>query len=105
MYMSPEQLAAEELTGLSDLFSLGVTLYELLAGEVPFKATNIAVLMSKITGEDALPVANRRAGIPPKGQYRSIGIVKGDVILKEPWRLRDLSWPCVRFFGRCALSE
>jgi eukaryotic-like serine/threonine-protein kinase len=65
MYMSPEQLGAEDLTGLSDLFSLGVTLYELLAGEVPFKATNIAVLMSKITSEEPVPVSNRRAGIPP----------------------------------------
>ncbi|MEE8220709.1 MAG: protein kinase, partial [Woeseiaceae bacterium] len=46
MYMSPEQLNAEDLTGHSDLFSLGVTLYELLTGEVPFTATNIAVLMT-----------------------------------------------------------
>ncbi len=65
MYMSPEQLGAEDLTGLSDLFSLGVTLYELLVGEVPFKATNIAVLMTKITTEDPAPVSPRRAGIPP----------------------------------------
>jgi len=65
MYMSPEQLGAEDLTGLSDLFSLGVTLYELLIGEVPFKATNIAVLMTKITTEDPAPVSSRRAGIAP----------------------------------------
>ncbi len=65
MYMSPEQLGAEDLTGLSDLFSLGVTLYELLVGEVPFKASNIAVLMTKITTEDPSPVSSRRAGIPP----------------------------------------
>jgi serine/threonine-protein kinase len=65
MYMSPEQLGAENLTGLSDLFSLGVTLYELLVGEVPFKATNIAVLMTKITTEDPAPVSTRRRGIPP----------------------------------------
>ncbi len=64
MYMSPEQLGAEPLTGLSDLFSLGVTLYELLCGDVPFKATNIAVLMTKITSEDPPPIAGRRAGIP-----------------------------------------
>jgi len=64
MYMSPEQLGAENLTGLSDLFSLGVTLYELLTGEVPFKASNIAVLMTKITTEEATPIAHRRAGIP-----------------------------------------
>ncbi|HEX9852009.1 MAG TPA: serine/threonine-protein kinase, partial [Woeseiaceae bacterium] len=65
MYMSPEQLNAEPLTGLSDLFSLGVTLYELITGEVPFKATNIAVLMTKITTEDPAPVSNRRPGVPP----------------------------------------
>ena len=65
MYMSPEQLNAETLTGHSDLFSLGVTLYELLTGEVPFKASNIAVLMTKITTEDPTPVSNRRAGVPP----------------------------------------
>lgn len=65
MYMSPEQLNAEPLTGLSDLFSLGVTLYELITGEVPFKATNIAVLMTKITTENPAPVSNRRPGVPP----------------------------------------
>lgn len=65
MYMSPEQLNAEDLTGHSDLFSLGVTLYELLTGEVPFKANNIAVLMTRITTEDPTPVSNRRAGVPP----------------------------------------
>ncbi|MCH7833535.1 MAG: serine/threonine protein kinase, partial [Proteobacteria bacterium] len=65
MYMSPEQLGAENLTGHSDLFSLGVTLYELLAGEVPFKASNIAALMTKITTDHPTPVSTRRAGIPP----------------------------------------
>ena len=63
--MSPEQLSADTLTGHSDLFSLGVTLYELLVGEVPFKATNIAVLMTKISTEDPAPVSNRRPGVPP----------------------------------------
>ncbi|MBT8093062.1 MAG: serine/threonine protein kinase [Gammaproteobacteria bacterium] len=65
MYMSPEQLGAEDITGLSDLFSLGVTLYELLIGEAPFQATNIAVLMTKITTDDPEPLTNRRRGIPP----------------------------------------
>jgi len=63
MYMSPEQLNAEPITGHSDLFSLGVTLYELLTGEVPFKAPNIAVLMTKITSDDPPPVSGRRSGV------------------------------------------
>ena len=79
MYMSPEQLGAEELTGHSDLFSLGVTLYELLAGEVPFQATNIAVLMTKITTEDAAPISQRRAGIPP-----SVDAVLAKTLAKRP---------------------
>lgn len=79
MYMSPEQLGAEELTGLSDLFSLGVTLYELLTGEVPFKASNIAVLMTKITTEDASSVSNCRAGIPP-----SVDAVLAKAMAKRP---------------------
>ena len=79
MYMSPEQLGAEKLTGLSDLFSLGVTLYELLVGEVPFKASNIAVLMTKITTEDPAPVASRRAGVPP-----SVDAVLAKALAKRP---------------------
>ena len=79
MYMSPEQLGAEELTGHSDLFSLGVTLYELLAGEVPFQATNIAVLMTKITTEQAAPISNRRSGIP-----RTIDAVLAKAMAKRP---------------------
>ena len=79
MYMSPEQLGAEDLTGHSDLFSLGVTLYELLAGEVPFKATNIAVLMTKITTEDPAPISKRRTGIPP-----SVDAVLAKALAKRP---------------------
>lgn len=79
MYMSPEQLSAEDLQGHSDLFSLGVTLYELLAGEVPFKATNIAVLMTKITTEEASPISHIRAGIPP-----NVDAVLAKALAKKP---------------------
>ena len=79
MYMSPEQLGAEKLTGHSDLFSLGVTLYELLIGEVPFKASNIAALMAKITTEDPDPIAGKRAGLAP-----SIDAVLAKSLAKRP---------------------
>jgi serine/threonine-protein kinase len=79
MYMSPEQLGAENLTGHSDLFSLGVTLYELLIGEVPFKAGNIAALMAKITTEDPSPIAGKRAGLAP-----SIDAVLAKALAKRP---------------------
>jgi serine/threonine-protein kinase len=79
MYMSPEQLGAENLTGHSDLFSLGVTLYELLIGEVPFKAGNIAALMTKITTEDPAPIAGKRSGLAP-----SIDAVLAKALAKRP---------------------
>jgi eukaryotic-like serine/threonine-protein kinase len=50
-YMSPEQLSGKKLDGKSDLFSLGVTTYLLLTGELPFTADSMAALMYKIAND------------------------------------------------------
>ncbi|MDH5572449.1 MAG: serine/threonine-protein kinase [Gammaproteobacteria bacterium] len=50
-YMSPEQLAGNKVDGRSDLFSLGVSLYQMLTGELPFIADSLASLMYKIANE------------------------------------------------------
>lgn len=50
-YMSPEQLAGEKVEGSSDLFSLGVMLYQLLCGELPFKGDSMSSLMFMIASE------------------------------------------------------
>lgn len=50
-YMSPEQLAGRKLDGRSDLFSLGITCFQLLTGAPPFHADTMATLMYKITNE------------------------------------------------------
>jgi CHASE2 domain-containing sensor protein/tRNA A-37 threonylcarbamoyl transferase component Bud32 len=50
-YMSPEQLAGKRIEGRSDLFSLGVTLYQLLCGRLPFEGESMAQLMFKIAND------------------------------------------------------
>ncbi len=50
-YMSPEQLAGKKIEGPSDLFSLGVMLFQMVTGELPFKGDSMAALMYKIANE------------------------------------------------------
>ncbi|MDQ7016412.1 MAG: serine/threonine-protein kinase [Gammaproteobacteria bacterium] len=50
-YMSPEQLSGKKVDGRSDLFSLGIMLYQLLTGKLPFYADSMATLMYKIANE------------------------------------------------------
>ena len=63
-YMSPEQAKGEVLSGQSDIYSLGVILYQLLTGNVPFKASGLAALSILITTKDPKPVRALRADIP-----------------------------------------
>lgn len=64
-YMSPEQLSASRVSGQSDLYSLGVTLYHLLTGSPPFQADSIPKLMQKIALDRHRPVRDLRDDIPP----------------------------------------
>jgi len=64
-YMSPEQLAGKKVDGRSDLFSLGVTIYQLCTGQLPFKGESMASLMFKIANETPQGVLEIRADLPP----------------------------------------
>ncbi len=63
-YMSPEQLAGKKVDGRADLFSLGVTLYQMLCGELPFKGESIANLMYNIANEKHPDIRRFRADLP-----------------------------------------
>jgi eukaryotic-like serine/threonine-protein kinase len=64
-YMSPEQLSGKKVDGRSDLFSLAVTLYQLLCGELPFVGDSMAQLMFKIANEPAKEIFLIRRGLAP----------------------------------------
>ncbi|HYV86838.1 MAG TPA: serine/threonine-protein kinase [Patescibacteria group bacterium] len=64
-YMSPEQIQGKELDGRSDLFSLGVVLYELLTGVRPFDADSISTIIYRVLYEDPRPPAAQNPALPP----------------------------------------
>lgn len=86
-YMSPEQAAGEELGPASDIFSLGVTLYQLLCGRCPFEAPTTPQLLQKIMSSrgvpldhyrpdltsDVLKIVSRAIGPLPQDRFQSAG--------------------------------
>ena len=63
-YMSPEQIRGEAVTFHSDMYSLGVVLYELLTGTRPFTADNMDALIAKILDQPPAPPTKLRADLP-----------------------------------------
>jgi serine/threonine protein kinase len=63
-YMSPEQLREEHVTTQTDLYSLGVVMYELLTGRQAFPADNFSQLVNKILNESPLVMSDYRSDLP-----------------------------------------
>lgn len=64
-YMSPEQVTGSPVDGRSDLFSLGVVLFELLTGKRPFAGESVTEVSYKIVHEPAPVPSQLRPGLPP----------------------------------------
>ena len=64
-FMSPEQLAGRKIDGPSDLFSLGVTLYQLASGGLPFQGETMTQLMYKIANEPPIDILSVNPALPP----------------------------------------
>ncbi len=63
-YMSPQQASDEKLNGQTDIYSLGVSMYELLTGRPPYDANALAALMLAITTKDPIPIREARPEVP-----------------------------------------
>jgi serine/threonine-protein kinase len=78
-YMSPEQVKGRAVDGRSDIFSLGVMLYEMVTGEKPFPGQNITTVIYKIVNEDPVPPRQIDPSIHP-----GISALVMKALAKEP---------------------
>jgi serine/threonine-protein kinase len=78
-YMSPEQVKGRAVDGRSDIFSLGVMLYEMVTGEKPFPGQNITTVIYKIVNEDPVPPRQIDPSIHP-----GISAVIMKALVKDP---------------------
>jgi tetratricopeptide (TPR) repeat protein/tRNA A-37 threonylcarbamoyl transferase component Bud32 len=93
-YMSPEQATGGKVDGRSDIFSLGIVMYELLAGFSPFHAEESAAILFRLLHEEPRPLSESQSGIPaklndivmrslakdPEQRYQSAGELRDDLL-------------------------
>jgi serine/threonine-protein kinase len=83
-YLSPEQLEGESLDGRADLFSVGVTMYEALAGERPFVAPTNAAIIHRVLEAEPTPLSTRIPDVPPVMEM----LVKSALVKKRDDRIQ-----------------
>ena len=79
-YMSPEQVSGAPVDGRSDIFSLGVVLYELLTHRKPFVGENLTAISYKIVHEDFTPPAELASEVPTE-----FNPIVARAMAKDPW--------------------
>ncbi len=64
-YMSPEQALCHDVSAAADIYAMGVVLFEMLTGQVPFRSEQLVLLLNAILKQPAPPPSRLRAEIPP----------------------------------------
>jgi len=79
-YMSPEQVTGAPVDGRSDIFSLGVVLYEMLSRRKPFAGENLTTISYKIVHENYAPLADGTKNVPEE-----FDTILSKALSKDPW--------------------
>ena len=95
-YMSPEQLAGKHVTGQSDIFSLGVMLFQMVTGKLPFTADSITSLMYKIANEQHPSPQSINPKIP-----RCVAIIINRAMQKDVGKRYERGKDMVRDISKC----
>ena len=88
-YMSPEQAAAQEVTGASDQFSLAIIIYRMLTGEVPFAGESLTTVIYGILKHDP---------VPPELINPLVPEAAGEVVIRALSKLPSARYPSCRAF-------
>jgi len=83
-YMSPEQVSGREIDQRSDLFSLGIVLYELIAHRTPFKRDNEGATLKAIMEDNPEPLTRYKSDVPEKLQEIIFQLLDKDKELRYP---------------------
>ncbi len=83
-YMSPEQVQAADISSRSDIYSLGVVMYELLTGFRPFRADNLAKLLHQIVYATPPPIHSLRSDISEELEHVTATALQKDAGMRYP---------------------
>ncbi len=103
-YMSPEQIDEQLLTHQTDIYSLGVTLFQLISGKLPFDAGNNYSLIYQIMNIEPQPLSKLRPDVPPELEAIVLRAMQKDRSLRyQTWD--EFAHDLVSFFSNNAMTH
>ncbi|HET9699789.1 MAG TPA: protein kinase [Burkholderiales bacterium] len=103
-YMSPEQIREYPLNHQTDIYSLGVVMYKLLTGHLPFSASASAALAEQILNGSPVPAIQRRPDLPPELNRIVMKAIQRDMNERYQ-RWTEFSNDLARFYRKLEVTE